>query len=266
MIELRGVSYRYPGHRRAALRDVDLVLHDGEVVGLAGANDAGKSTLCLVAAGLAPAAIGGSLDGIVLVDGAPIRDQPAHRMAERTGIVFADPTAQRSGVAATVLEEVLLGPVNLGCRPDASLRRARQALDRLGILALAGRDPGRLSGGQAQLVAIAAMLAMAPRHLVLDEPAAQLDAEGTALVAGALADLAAAGTALLIAEHRTDLLAGIATRLITLDDGAVAIEGRTADVLADPILGKIGVAVPEGHRLAALVAASGRTPRPEADA
>jgi energy-coupling factor transporter ATP-binding protein EcfA2 len=258
VIELRGVSYRYAGHRRAALRDVNLDLGDGEIVGLVGPNGAGKSTLCLVAAGLAPVAVRGQLEGDVLVDGQRTADLATHELAVRTGIVFADPAAQRSGVGGTVFEEVAFGPVNLGCSPAETLHRVRDAMGRLGVGGLAGRDPSTLSGGQAQLVSIAAMLAMAPRHLVLDEPTAQLDDEGTRHVADALRSLAAAGTALLIADHRADLLAGLGGRVVVLVDGAVAADGPAGTVLAGPVAAAAGVAPPARAHLAGVVARFGR--------
>jgi energy-coupling factor transporter ATP-binding protein EcfA2 len=222
MLELRDISYRYPGSARPAIEGIDLSIADGEIVGLAGANDAGKSTLCLVASGLAPASIGGELSGDVLIDGTSIRGRRPHELAGRTGIVFQDPATQRSGITSSVFEEVAFGPVNLGWSVAASVAATREALRTLGIEDLAERHPARLSGGQAQLEAIASILAMRPRLLVLDEPTAQLDPEATALVIEALRAVAAAGTSLLVAEHRTDVLAALGTRVVVLESGRVA--------------------------------------------
>lgn len=234
MLELRGVSYRYPGSVRPAIEGIDLAIADGEVVGLAGANDAGKSTLCLVASGLAPASVGGELQGDVLVDGTSTRDRRPREPAGHAGIVFQDPATQRSGVTGSVFEEVAFGPVNLGWPVAESVAATRQALRTLGIEDLAERNPARLSCGQAQLVAIASILAMRPALLILDEPTAQLDGEATALVIEALRLIAVAGTSLLVAEHRIDVLAAICTRVAVLDAGRVALDGPTAVVLADP--------------------------------
>lgn len=220
-LEVRSVSYRYPGYRRLALDRVNLRVDDGEVVGLIGPNEAGKSTLCRVAAGLAPASIGGELIGDVLVDGAELRGLRPHELAERVGIVFANPADQLSGIAGTVFEEVALGPVNLGLSVADTVARVRAALAAVGIEDLAERRPGGLSGGQTQLLAIASMLAMRPRHLVLDEPVAELDPEGRRLVGEALRSLARAGTALLVAEHDLDLLAALEARIVTIDGGRI---------------------------------------------
>ena len=241
MLTLRAVTYRYPGYRRPAIHEVDLVVGDGEIVGLVGPNDAGKSTLCLVAAGLAPASIGGEVTGEVLVDGASTLGRRPHELAGDVGIVFAQPTGQLSGIAGSVFEEVAFGPLNLGLPVAETVARTRAALAAVGIGDLADRRPDRLSGGQTQLVAIASMLAMQPRLLVLDEPVAELDPDGRALVAAALASLASSGTALLIAEHDLDLLASTATRLVALDEGRVVFDLPIADALADPRLEQLGV-------------------------
>ncbi len=241
MLELRGVSYRYPGSTRPAITGIDLAIARGEVVGVAGANDAGKSTLCLVASGLAPASVGGELTGDVLVGGASIRERRPHELAGLTGIVFQDPGTQRSGVTGSVFEEVAFGPVNLGWAVAESVAATRQAIRTLGVADLAERHPARLSGGEAQLVAIASIMAMRPGLLVLDEPTAQLDPEATALVIGALRAIAAAGTALLVAEHRADVLAALCRRVVVLESGRVAIDGPAASVLADPRLEQLGV-------------------------
>ncbi|HEY8178896.1 MAG TPA: ABC transporter ATP-binding protein [Candidatus Limnocylindria bacterium] len=242
---------------RPSLRDVRLSLPDGEVVGLAGPSEAGKTTLCLVASGLAPRTVGGTLTGRVLLDGEDAAPMPIHQLAGRIGIAFASPATQLSGVADTVYEEVAFGPMNLGLPRDEVILRTDEALAALHIGPLASRHPARLSGGQQQLVAIAGLLALQPGLLVLDEPTAQLDPAGSRLVADALARLADGGASILIAEQKTDLLAEICHRVVVIADGSVALEGPAATVLADPHLGELGVAAPAGVRLASAARASG---------
>lgn len=250
MLELRGVGYRYAGYARPVLRDIDLRLDDGEIVGLVGANEMGKSTLCLVSCGLAPASIGGALTGAVAVDGVSLAGRPPHEASTLVGIGFQNPATQLSGVTGSVFEEVALGPMNLGLPARETVGRVKEALERLRIEDLAEREPSRLSGGQGQLVVIASLLAMRPRHLVLDEPTAQLDPEGTRLVGEALRELAASGTALLVAEHKTDLLDDLCSRVVAIEDGSIAIDGPAADVLSDPRLVELGVDPPSRVRLA----------------
>jgi energy-coupling factor transporter ATP-binding protein EcfA2 len=151
--------------------------------------------------------------------------------------------------------------MNLGLPVHETLQRTREALAVLRIEHLADRPPLRLSGGQGQLVAIASLLAMRPRHVVLDEPTAQLDPEGTRLVGEALRALAATGTALLIAEHKTDLLDGLCDRVLVVDGGRIALGGAAAEVLEDERLVDLGVEPPARVRLARAVRARGFDPR-----
>ena len=190
-LRLDGVSYRYAGSAATVLFGVDLVIEPGEVVGLVGANEAGKTTLCLVAAGLAPATIGGRLDGAVHIDDLTTADARPFQLAQRCGSLFQNPVTQLSGTAPTVWEEIAFGPRNLALPLAEVVARVDEAIRMLGIGDLVARDPARISGGQAQLVALAGVLALRPAYLVLDEPTSQLDPQGTRLVGDALAALAA---------------------------------------------------------------------------
>ena len=104
---------------------------------------------------------------------------------------------------------------------------------------------------------MAGLLALRPEHLLLDEPTAQLDPAGTRLVADAIARLAVEGASILVAEQKTDLLAAVCARTVVLDGGRVALEGTTADVLADTTLGRLGVAEPSAVRLGRAAAEAG---------
>jgi len=257
MLTLESVTYRYAGALRPSLHEVSLELRNGEVLGVVGASEAGKTTLCLVASGLAPRTVGGTLTGRILLDREDVAPLPIHALAARIGIAFANPATQLSGVAGTVYEEIAFGPMNLGLPRDEVIERTGQAIDALRLEHLAARDPARLSGGQQQLVAIAGLLAMRPSHLVLDEPTAQLDPAGTSLVAAALAHLAGEGASILITEHKTDLLAAICDRVMVLEGGRAAMSGDAADVLGDPRLPDLGVAAPSATRLLVAAHAAG---------
>ena len=260
MLTFESVSYRYAGAARPSLQDVSLVIGSGEVVGLVGASEAGKTTFCLVAAGLAPRTVRGTLTGRILLDGTDVAPLAIHDLAGRVGIAFANPATQLSGVAGTVYEEVAFGPMNLGLPRSEVIDRTEAALRALKIGDLAEREPALLSGGQQQLVAMAGLLALRPAHLVLDEPTAQLDPAGTRLVAQALARLAMDGASILVAEQKTDLLASICDRVVVLDAGRVALDGPAAEVLGDPRLADLGVAAPASVRLRRLADAAGASP------
>ena len=266
MLQLTGATYRYAGYAKPVLHDVDLRLDDGEIVGLVGPNEAGKSTLCLVASGLAPTSIGGDLTGSLMLDGMPAAGLKTHELAERVVVGFQNPNTQRSGIAATVFEEIALGPMNLGLPVAETVARTHEAIARLRLEHLVERDPLRLSGGQAQLVGIASLLAMRPRHIILDEPTAQLDPAGTRLVGEALRALAETGTSLLIAEHKTDLLDRLCGRIIAIDSGRIVLDGPTATVFDDPRLADLGVEPPARARLGRALGERGIDPAVVADA
>jgi energy-coupling factor transporter ATP-binding protein EcfA2 len=201
VIVLEGVSYRYPAAPGWALWDVSLEARAGEVVGVRGANETGKTTLCLVASGLAPAAVGGELRGRVLLDGRPTASLRPHELALRCGVLR---------------EEVAFGPCNLGLPAADVHERVDEALAVLGLGHLADRDPRHLSGGEAQLVALAGLLALRPPNLALDEPTSRLDPERASLVGDAVARVAAGGAAVLIAEHDEALLKRLCARVVSL--------------------------------------------------
>jgi energy-coupling factor transporter ATP-binding protein EcfA2 len=203
VIRLEDCSYWYPGQSRPAVAGLSFEVGPGEVVGLTGPNESGKTTACLLAAGLAPRVVGGRLTGRTSIPAA-------------TAMLFDAPAAQLTGLHSTVFDEVAFGPCNLGLPAAEVESLTRSALAALGIAGFAARHPDHLSGGERQLVALAGLLAMRPSHLVLDEPLGRLDDEGSALVATAIKALAGMGTALLVAEHRLEFLAEVATRVVAL--------------------------------------------------
>jgi energy-coupling factor transporter ATP-binding protein EcfA2 len=268
-VELAAARYRYVGASVVVLGPIDLRLEPRRVVGVAGANESGKSTLCLVAAGVAPVGIGGRLEGAVKIDGQATASLAPYELAQRCGLLFQHADTQLSHTTATVFEEVAFGPCHLGLAVDEVAERVWWAMAAVGLEALAPRDPLRLSGGQAQLVALASVLAMKPRYLILDEPTSELDPAGTVLVTDALAKVAAeTGAGILLVEHKTEVLARIADEVIVLDAGRVALAGSAASVLADPRLESLGVRPPErpGRRGRGPARPTGRSLEPERSA
>lgn len=241
MLSLRGVSYRHPGAGHDALHGIDLDLVEGTITGLVGAAEAGKSTLCLVAGGLAPRVVGGRLTGQLGIDGTSVGTWPMYRLAEQVVTGVQDPAGQLSLIAETVAEEVAFGPANLGLPRDEIDDRTETALRLTGISDLRDRDPVRLSGGQQQLVVMAGLLAMRARHLVLDEPVAHLDAVGARLVLDALRAAADAGAAILLTEQRIPELASVADSVLLLAAGNIVARGSPDEVLADPATHALGV-------------------------
>ena len=240
MIEVEGLVHRYGGSGRdgagdvAAVDDVSLAIPDGEFVIVVGPNGAGKTTLVRhFDALLEPD------EGSVLVDGTPASDDP---VAARTavGMVFQQPGD--CFVAATVGEDVAFGPENLGLARDEIDRRVDEALAAVGMAGRESERIDRLSGGEQARVAIAGALAMAPAHLVLDEPFAGLDAAGRRSVHSALADLQDRGTGVVVVSHDPGAAFDLADRVIVLVDGRIALDAPPED--AEGRLAEFDVAPP----------------------
>src|SRR5262245_11655213 len=220
LVDLRGVSFWYPQTERPALDDVTLAIEPGEVFGLAVPAGAGKSTLCLTLAGLAPHVTGGELRGTALLGG---RESSSSRLSQLlspeddasravVAMTFQDPESQIVGM--TVEEDLAFGMENLGVPRDEMNRRIDQALDLVGLAHLRDRFPYALSGGQKQRVAIAAALVMRPYFLILDEPTSELDPRSRAEIFELVGRLTRTEElAVLIVEHALDELVAIVDRL-----------------------------------------------------
>ncbi len=254
MIEIHGLVHRFgePPDLTEALRGIDLSIGEGEFVALLGPNGCGKTTLAKhLNALLLPT------EGEVRVDGLSTSD-PAElwEIRRRVGMVFQDPDRQM--VASVVEEEVAFGPENLGVPPEEIRRRIGWALEALGIEALRRAEPNLLSGGQKQRVAIASVLVMEPRYLVMDEPTAMLDPLGRREVLRAVHDLRSnlGLTVLYVTHHMEEVLQ--ADRVVALRDGRVALQGPPSEVFSRvEELRSLGLDIPSHLELAWRLRAAG---------
>lgn len=235
ILSFEGVSHRYSRAGRPALAEVDLAVDEGELVLLVGESGSGKSTLLRAALGLVPRFHGGELHGRVRVAGLDTRDHRPGELARHAGLVFQDPEAQV--VTSHVLAEAAFGLENLGVAPDDIHPRSLAALRMVGAEHLAARTTRTLSGGERQRVAIASVLAMGPRMLMLDEPTSQLDPEAADELVRALIDLRDRhGIAIVVAEHRTERLFDVADRVVAMRAGRIQVD-------APPPLARLALAV-----------------------
>ncbi len=236
MIAVSGLRFRYAGTGQEALQGIDLSIGEGELVGVAGANGAGKSTLCYALTGYVPHFFSGTLQGLVSVAGHDVTRTPVSQLAADIGLVFHNPFNQISGARTTVLEEVAFGLENLGVEQALLRPRSMQALHATGLDDLADRSPYTLSGGEQQRLAIAAVMAMQPKVLVLDEPTSQLDPAGTRAIFEVLRRLARDGrTTIVLTEHKLGWLAAFVDRLVVLHAGQLVADGTPRDVLAEAV-------------------------------
>jgi energy-coupling factor transport system ATP-binding protein len=214
------LRFAYGNSDEAALDGVEIEVVAGEVLLLEGPSGGGKSTLLRALSGSVPHFHGGRFAGHVEVAGMDtMRSSPA-RVARAAGLLFQDPEAQ--AVLGAVDRDVAFGLESAGHPPGAIPARVREVLGAVGAEHLAGRRIAELSGGERQRVALAAVLACRPALLLLDEPTSQLDDAGAAALGTVVRDLAADGTAVLIAEHRAERVRPLADRVLAVEGGRIA--------------------------------------------
>jgi energy-coupling factor transport system ATP-binding protein len=228
-----GVTFRYRDGADPALRDVNCRVDAGSFVGITGPADAGKTTLCRLLPGFVPHFFSGELSGSVTVDGVDVAAASIAALGETVGYVFENPDDQLTGAATTVLEEVAFGLEQRGVPADDIRERAMAELRRVGVAALADRDPNTLSGGQLQRAAVASVLALDPELLVLDEPTAELDPDGTDAVFDVVDRLNRAGYTVVVVSQDLQRLAPRADRLLVVDGGRILRDADPRSVLAD---------------------------------
>ena len=232
-----------------ALDDVSLTIEDGEFVGLIGHTGSGKSTLVQHLNGLLL-----PTSGTITVDGLNIADKATDRRAIRrkVGLVFQYPENQL--FEETVEKDIAFGPKNLGLDDAEIDRRVRDAMRKVALDydALHERSVFELSGGQMRRVAIAGVLAMEPRTLVLDEPCAGLDPRGREEILGLIRDLHRdTGATIVMVSHSMDDVASLAERVIVMNHGRVAMDGTPREVFSRGAeLRAIGLDVPQAVLLA----------------
>ncbi len=257
LVRIEGLHFAYPSVRVGrvnppALRDVHLTVEAGECVALMGASGAGKTTLCLALNGLVPQSTGGTFRGNVWVNGHNTRTTPVAALATQVGLVFQE--AENQLCTMSVEDEVAFGLENLGLPVDEIERRITWALEVVGLNHLRRHPPAQLSGGQQQRLALAAVLAMQPAILVLDEPTGGLDPLGRRGVLEVIAALQRQGATIIMATQDAEAVAALADRVVVLQEGAIALEGTPRAVFGQVArLRELGVAVPQLCELSALL-------------
>ena len=260
ILEIEDLSFRYPDSPRSAVAKFNMTIAEGEIVVLAGPSGCGKSTLLRAVNGLIPHMYSGEYTGDVRVAGSSVKKSTMRDLAQKVGFLFQNPENQI--FMFTVERDVAFGLENLGV-PRAEMRsRVDEALSLLGIGDLAQRAPHELSDGQKQRVALAGVIAMRPRLVILDEPTSLLDprtaSELVELVSRLRKEL---GMTFVVVEHRLDLLVKVADGLVVMNEGRKVLEGNPADVLFGGEAENYGVAVPAVTRVQKMLASAGLAPR-----
>ncbi|RIY28412.1 ABC transporter ATP-binding protein, partial [Bifidobacteriaceae bacterium WP022] len=265
LLELSNVSFRYDTHSdesvankdkkdnedncNYALHKVNLSIHQGEFVGIIGPSGSGKTTLASLFSGAIPHHYSGKFFGTVRIAGHDTTTLELTNIACLIGSVIQDIDAQM--VAANVEDELLFGLENFGVSHDEIPERIANALETVGISNLRNRDLDTLSGGQKQKVAIAAILALRPKVMVLDEPTCALDPVSSRMIFDVLSDLNKNfGITIVVIEQKVALLSEYCKRLIVLSKGELVLDAPVCEALKDiELLRKVGINYPRTTRL-----------------
>lgn len=248
--KLEDVSYKYPLEDKEILKNINLDIKKGEFWAVIGKNGSGKTTLCNVLRRFVPDFYKGELKGRITLEGKELKDYSTKEIVQKVGFVFQNPFTQISGVKETVFEEIAFGLENLALDAEYIRKRVEETLKLLHIEELKDKNPYELSGGQGQKVALASIIAMDPEIMVIDEPTSQLDPKGTEEIFEIIDILKKEGKTIILVEHKLELIAEYAEKVMVLDEGEMILSGNTEDVLKNKILLEKEIGIPQYTALA----------------
>jgi len=222
IVEFKDVYFRYPDGTEV-LKGLSLRITHGEAVGIVGANGSGKSTLLMHTNGyLLPQS------GTVTIGDYQLDKRTRQEIRKKVGLIFQNPDDQL--FMPTVFDDVAFGPLNLGLGTEKARERVHEALEIVGGLALKDKPPHHLSGGQKSAVAIAAVIAMKPDILVMDEPASHLDPKSRRSLISLLGHFEHTK---IIASHDLDLIWDVCRRCVVIKDGRIVADGPAEEILSN---------------------------------
>jgi energy-coupling factor transporter ATPase len=248
VIETKNLTYTYPGGKLPSIKDVSMKVEKGEFVLITGPSGCGKTTLCRCFNGLIPNFYQGEIKGEITVTGLNTSKKHTYEMAKHVGLVFQNPENQL--FALSIEKDVAFGLENLGVDREKIRRRVDWALKQVGIYDIRERSPHEVSGGQQQRVAIASVLAMQPELIVLDEPTSFLDPLSAKKIFAVINELnTKLGITVVLVEHRLDLTAKYASRIIIMDQGKICLDGKPRKILNKEETRLLGVGIPKATLL-----------------
>lgn len=232
IVQANHLSFTYTGASKPSIEDLTIGVSPGEFVVLTGPSGCGKTTICRCLNGLIPNFYSGDFTGDLIVDGMSVKDHTTAELAPHVGMVFQNPENQLFSLS--VERDVAFGPENLGLAREETRKRVDWALDVTGISNLKDKPPYELSGGQQQRAAIAAVLAMQPKVMILDEPTSFLDPKSALEILEVISDLnKKLGITIILVEHRLDIVSKHANRVIVMDSGRIVLDGTPKDVYGE---------------------------------
>lgn len=248
VVEIRGLTYKYPYGMKPVLKNIDLGIREGEFILLAGASGSGKTTLARAIVGLIPQFYGGEYRGEVRVYDMNPAEDPIYKITERVGFLFQNPDNQI--FMTTVLRDIVFGMEFRGFDREEMDRRVRWIAEELDIKHLIGKRTEDLSGGERQKVALAGLMVLQPSLLILDEPTAYLSPASTQALMDLLYRLNIDnGLTIIIIDHRLDLLIKYVKRIVVLVDGEKRLDTNIRDALKVDLSKEYGINMPVIARL-----------------
>lgn len=244
MISIENLTFKYKENKINALEEINLIIQDGDFLGIIGESGAGKSTLAYAINGIIPHHFEGEYYGSVKIDGIDIFDSTLTDISLKIGSVLQDVNGQM--VSSVVEDEILYALENFGVTSNKIEERISSALSQAGITPLRHRSIDSLSGGQKQKVLIAAMLALRPKVLLLDEPTSELDPQSAYQIFQILKELnEKRGITIIVIEQKIMLLSEFAKDLAVLGKGKIVVNGPVREVMEkSDELEKIGINCP----------------------
>lgn len=245
VISLKNISYRYPLEEQNVIQNVSYDFEQGKVYGLVGENESGKTTLCNIIRGFIPEIYRGELSGEVLLNNKKISEYHSGELAKIVGYSFQNPFVQISGVKDNVFEEIAYGMENIGIEREKIVERVEQLVKLFHLEKLVDKNPYELSGGQKQRIALASVIALDPKIIILDEPTSQLDPKSTEDIFEIINILKKQGKTIILIEHKIDLVADYCDYILLMNQGKLVMYGKTEDILTDPEVLKYGGQLPQ---------------------
>lgn len=243
IIDVENLSFKYFGCNDFALKDINIKIGKGEFIGVIGKSGSGKSTLLHCLTGIIPHEIKGEKTGSVMINNLNTDEHGISEITNQLGIVFQNPEIQLFNIS--VEDELAFICENLAYPIDEIKKSVDFALDTIGIRHLKDEYPFNLSGGEKQKVAIASVLTVRPKILVLDEPTSELDAKGKETVFKTLKKLKNDGMTIILVDHNLDGSYKLADKLILLDDGKIEMFGETENILKSPMIESLDLRLPQ---------------------